>query len=171
MEEKVRAEFRATGLSESGTEEFREEIEIVEKRPNLVRGLGILFNADVTPLRVVEATFTILRLRLKGERFRTEVKSTGLLPLFGASITQDLRAEGQRMFEGAKHDLGGLGGSKVVEVSWEVGGIGAIVELFRLFITGRVRANLKAKVNAFRLSKNFDTRAVIPVDRVNWKLL
>lgn len=170
MEEKVRAEFRATGLPESGTEEFREEIEIVEKRPDLVWGLGILFNADVTPLRVVEATFTILRLSLKGERFQTEVKSTGLLPLFGASITQDLYAEGQRMFEGVKRDLGGVGGSKVVEVSWEVGGIGAIVELFRLFLTGRVHADLKAKVNALRLSKNFDTRAVIPVDRVNWRL-
>jgi len=74
------------------------------------------------------------------------------------------------MFEGSKRDLGRVRGSKVVEVSWEVGGVRAIVELLRLFLTGRVHADLKTKVDAIRLSKNFDIRAVIPVDRVNWSL-
>jgi len=170
IEEKVRAEFGATGLPEIGTKEFREKPEIVVKRSELVRGLGVLFNADVTPLRVVEATFTILRLSLKGERLQTEVKSTGILPLLGASVTQSLFTEGQLMFDGVKLDLGMVGGSKVVDVSWEVGGLGAIVELLRLFLTGRVHADLKAKVNALGFTKNFDMRAIIPVDRVNWKL-
>ena len=137
---------------------------------DLVFSRAGLFNADWTPLNISKAVFTLSRFRIDGKDYRSQIRSSGILPLFNASVVQDLVVDGQEMFKNIKSSVGRVSDTEIVSVSWSVTRpLSVLKSLLTQFLFGFIKGQVSVKISALGFNKTFKGRARIPVNNVEWR--
>lgn len=153
--------------------EIREPIpkaEILEKESKVIRSQGLLFDADLIPKEIARAVLHVFSARLDGD-YTTNVKNTGLLPLFRSSLNHTLNQvdENVKLFSDQTQVIGrlGRGATGIIKTSWRVkGALPVLWSLINIFFTGSCTVRQMAAISAFGFNKNFSVKARVPVKAV-----
>ena len=146
------------------------KVEILEKESTIIWSQGLLFDVDLIPKEIARAVLHVYSIRIDGD-YTTNIKNTGLFPLFRSSINHTLNQvdENVSLFSDVTETIGrvGKGFTGIIKTGWRVKGVISILwSLINIFFTGSCTVRQIATVSAFGLDKEFSIKARVPVKAV-----